>query len=178
MRIMNLVLAGMLAIGVAATAQADHIKETGVATVNTRIGPWYIVRTNYEDGSRVCWAVNLNYGNRDPAFAYLAARGGDHPTSIMRFDAKRSAKANETVTLVIGNEEVKLIHGSEDVGNAFHPMTILDSRKITSLLEARQNQSPKTFYVVDSHGGKFKYDARSTTKMISYLEKNCGYKRN
>ncbi len=40
MRIMNLVLAGLLAIGVAATAQADHIKETGVATVNTRIGPW------------------------------------------------------------------------------------------------------------------------------------------
>jgi hypothetical protein len=177
MRIQGLVLAAVLAICVSPIAQADHIKQRGGTVLNAKIGPWYIIRQTYEDGSRVCWALNPNYGNRDPSFAYIAARGGDHPVSIMRFDATRRARANETVTLMVGNERVTLIHGSEDVGNAFHPMTNLDARKITGLLEARQTQSPKTFFVVDGHGGKFKYDARSTTKMISYLEKNCGYQR-
>lgn len=173
----GLLLAALLAICFSPAAQADHIQQRGGSVFSSRIGPWYIIRQTYEDRSRVCWALNPNYGRSDPTFAYFVAVGGDHPTSMMRFDAKRPARADETVTLIVGNEQVTLIHGKEDAGNAFRPITRGDARKITRLLEQRQNQSPKNFFVVDSHGGKFRYDARSTTKMISYLEKNCGYQR-
>ena len=46
MRIINLVMAGMLAIGVATKAQAAHIKETGVATV--KIQNRTVINSPYE----------------------------------------------------------------------------------------------------------------------------------
>ncbi len=158
-------------------AMAAQIDQRGGSVFSSKIGPWFINRLTYEDGSRVCWAYNPNYGRREPTFSYMAAVGGKNPVSIMRFDAKKSAKAGETAALQIGKKELQLLHRKDDARNAFHPRTVQDARTITSLLEHLQNSRNKSFYVVDARGKRFKFDARRTTEMITYLETHCGYQR-
>jgi len=171
----------MLAVGAlliaALSAQADHIQQRGGQALASKIGPWYIMRGTYEDGSRVCQAGNFSCGRNTPVFSYMAAVGGKDPVSIMRFDADKPAKAGDTVQLAIGEETIVLHHGATAAGNAFFPKTTGDARKITQTLLARERAPQKYFFVIDKWGDKFKFDARSTAKMLEYMEGQCGYKR-
>ncbi|MEZ5912640.1 MAG: hypothetical protein R3D84_10830 [Paracoccaceae bacterium] len=167
--------AAVAAFCLAQPVTAQTISQRGGSVITKKIGPWYIERTHYEDGSAVCWSHNLNYGRSAPLFSFLAARGGKDPGSGLRFAAVKPAKPGDTVKLVANDAAVTLTHTGTGAEKVF---SIADGKAggtiIRLLLETETGRN-KSFWVVDKDGTKYKFDARSTSKMLLYLKETCGF---
>lgn len=158
-----------------ATAALADIKQQGGHAISDKIGPWFIVKATYEDGAHLCFAHNLSYGRGAPFFSFKTAKGGKYPGSWVSFQSERLAADGETVRLSIGSLSVDLRHKKGDADYLFGPVYVQEFGQIIEALLAAEKSTKKSFHVVDKAGKSFRFDARSTARMLDYMERNCGF---
>ncbi|MCV2866001.1 hypothetical protein [Defluviimonas sp. WL0075] len=165
----------ILCICLATGAQAD-LKQRGGRSVSHKIGPWYIGKAHYEDGSRVCFAHNLNHGRSPPLFSFKTAVGGTYVGSWISFQSKKLAADGETVRLSIGALSLDLKHEAGDANYLFGPTYKRENRQIIEALLQAEQSGRRAFFVVDKDGKTYNYSAASTENMLDYMKGECGFK--
>ncbi len=124
-----------------AAVSGDTIQPLGGSAMVKKLGPWYIFKTNYEDGSIICEAVNFNHQNRAPLFMFGSARGGKNSGYFVRFEAKSKMAGKENVDVIIGNKGFKFEHPVNPNHNGFFPTSGGDADKIVKLLKVQEKSN-------------------------------------
>ncbi len=174
-RVLLMCMALFFGLSQAAVA-AETVRPVGGAAMVKKVGPWYVFKTNYDDGSIGCEAVNFNHQNRAPMFMFGSSRGSENSGYFVRFEAKSKVSGNETVDLIIGNKGFKFHHPGEYDHNGFFPKTGREANQIVGLLKEQEKSDRKYFHVRDAKQKLYKFDARSTSAALSYVLEKCTVK--
>ncbi|MCV2869380.1 hypothetical protein OEW28_12165 [Defluviimonas sp. WL0002] len=170
-----LALATALAIS-AAPVSSETIKPKGGSALIGWFGPWYMTKTTFADGSRVCFAHNLSANYTLPRLSILSVVGGKDPGPWVQYQGRADFPPNSQADLTIGKAGFKLGTGSEGPDPVLTPRNEKEAIQIVNALLDAEKGGQNRVSVTDGSGKSYKFSTRQTAKVVGYLERNCDFK--
>jgi len=157
-------------------ATAGNINRKGSSAFVGWFGTWYVSKTTFEDGSRVCFAHNLNHGRDLPRLSILSVIGGKDPGPWIQYESRFLFPPNATVDLKIGEYALQMQNDPDEADTLISPRSEKEAVQIVNALLDAEKSGERFFYVAEKSGKTYKFSTSETAKVVGYLERNCEFK--
>ncbi len=169
-------LATALALSVlASAASAEIVKRKGSSAFIGTFGSWYVTKTTFEDGSRACFAHNLQRNRNLPRLSILSVIGGEYPGPWVQYEGQYGFAPGAAVDLTIGSFATKMKNGPQDTDAVLTPLSEKAAVQIVNALLDLEKAGQRFFYVSGDAGRTYKFNIGGTAKVVGYLERNCAF---
>ena len=158
-----------------APAAAEVVKLKGGTAIKSRIGPWMVSQSTFEDGARVCFAHNFSSGSKRSSFSMLSIRGGpNNGDAYFQFAVDKTPKKTSFSNLTVAGTAFDL--RNTDKNKLFYPRNGAANTDILDALSKAEKSKKRGYTIVDPFKRRHNFSAASTEKLIAFMKSNCGFK--
>lgn len=161
----------------AAPVSSETVKLKGGSAVVGTFGPWYVSKTSFADGSRVCFAHNLSPNYNLPRLSILSVIGGKDPGPWVQYQGRTDFPPNARANLTIAKAGFQFGNGPNGPDPILTPRNEKEAVQIVNALLDAETSGERYVYVTDGSGKSYRFNTTQTAKVVGYLERNCAFKR-
>jgi len=157
-------------------AAGDKIDRLGQATFLGQYGAWYMGRTLYVNGDKLCWATTAFRDDRPPTVSVVYGPIAGNPSLVFRIDGAHIPKGGATATMIIGKETFDFVHLAKFDHTGYFPVSSTDRPQILAALLALSKAKARHFKVTFDNGTSYRFNAHGFDRALKKVMGDCAGK--